>query len=100
MKTTKDVKSWIEKLKLDHYLIASIVFVVIYDIVQVLLFAGVFGDGALAQEMQTLTVSIHGFFGTEIAACAFLKKFKNDSATFPGETGNTDIEGGTIDNAG
>lgn len=68
----------IKRLKLDHYLIFSILFIVIYDVIQVLLFAGVFGDGAVAQEMETLTVAIHGFFGTEIAACAFLKKFKID----------------------
>lgn len=73
---TEAMNNLIKRIKLDHYLIFSILVVVIYDVIQVLLFAGAFGDGAVANEMETLTVSIHGFFGTEIAACAFLKKFK------------------------
>lgn len=63
-------KRWYQKIKIDHYLVLSVVAIILYDVASFIMYA------LTGTEAPTLTVAVHGFFGTEIAACAFIKKFK------------------------
>lgn len=58
-----------KKMKLEHYVIASISIVIIYTILEFVVGCnGILHDG--------LTPYVYGFFGGEIVTCGLIKIFK------------------------
>lgn len=97
MKKSNDKQKMITYLKnqvkfMKGIIITCITFIILYTVVQTIL------SYVLMMELSpTLTTCVYTFFGTELAACAFIKIFgKDDKDNTNQSVGGIDIHNGNM----